>query len=1030
MKSLYTPTDHYMIRVPLVHHDLKNGNSQDIDQLLHDLCNDSLFREQILVSSKTLYETINTFLQAPDKLKGKKKRNFQQAILKYATRRATRTTPFGLFSSVGIGSFSDKNQLSFNQHSFYKKARVDFEWLYQLIRKLENEYTDRLSFTLNSACYIKGDRAYLLYSTDGKSEEVSVRATSVFYLINELCGESAAYQEIIRCLIDNYPNTPINKINQYVADLIDKEFLISNLRPPMTVSDQFQYLIAQAESSHIPDELIQACKNIQYQIDAYNRITIGEGEHQYLNLIETMNKLIKASSPLQVDAGLADSSIQLDNETSLAISELASMFTYMASPSAKKLDHLEKYKNVFLERYGYEREVPLLEMLCSNTGIGAPATYTNPANEFFEETSFAEQFSPEMKQFFMRKYFESVRKKAPIQLDDETFHRICNSEIADEEIPLSFELNFFVKLRNGRVMLYLGPNVGSTRAGKTFGRFSHMSDSISDIIKTLHNKEKELTESNAKVCELSIVPNQTRSGNVTRNVSYREKEMSLFTNSALHLHDSVKAEDVLIGINKDHIFYARHKTTGEILSFESNHMFNPLLMTNAVRFLLEISRDGKRKWNDFPWFGIYSDFKYIPEIKYKEIILSCEQWLIYKSDLSMHSNSSIEEVKSAFFEFHRTYELPQTFYIVNADNRLLIDIENDRTLDVFFWELKKTDHNQPLQLVAAERDVDALMDRNQNVYSGEIVVPLLRKQPEKPLYLPVLNAIEESGTNRIKMPFEDWLFIKLYCKQTREEELIAFEIADFYNQISDQYPVRHFFMRYRDPKPHIRLRFNGKAEVLYSLFPQLLNWLKSLREKGLVSESVITQYEREVERYGGLSLMEAAEQLFCEDSKAVETMIRMHRMKDIEISKEIAGMVSVIQFLEQFELTFEEQLAFLERNSLQNEYRTEFKKDREMYIEMCNSDRDWDNLKKTSDGRMLHDILKVRKMAAAHYAGLIKTAFDNKDAVYSRIGSVIHLHCNRLFGTDRELENKILTLCRHSLYAQRYQKMNGSLAWK
>lgn len=94
-----------------------------------------------------------------------------------------------------------------------------------------------------------------------------------------------------------------------------------------------------------------------------------------------MNELVKTSSPLQVDTGLGDSSIQLDNETSLAISELASMFTYMAAPSAERLDHLEKYKNVFLERYGYEREVPLLEMLCSNAGIGAPATYTNPVNE-------------------------------------------------------------------------------------------------------------------------------------------------------------------------------------------------------------------------------------------------------------------------------------------------------------------------------------------------------------------------------------------------------------------------------------------------------------------------------------------------------------------------------------------------------------------------------------------------------------------------------------------------------------------------
>ncbi|KUP41058.1 Subtilin biosynthesis protein SpaB [Bacillus velezensis] len=1030
MKSLYTLENNYMIRVPLVHHVLKNENFQDTDQLLHDFGSDSLFREQILVSSKTLYDTMNTFIQSPDKLKGKKKRNFRQAILKYAIRRATRTTPFGLFSAVGIGSFSNENQLSFNQHSFYKKARVDFEWLYQLIKKLESEYTELLSFTINPACYIKGDRAYLLYSTDGKSEEVSVRATSVFYLINELCGECVAYQEIIRSLTENYENTPISKINQYVEDLIDKEFLISNLRPPMTVSDQFQYLIAQAESSQIPNEFLRACRKIQYQIDEYNRITIGKGEYKYLNLIETMNELIKTSSPLQVDTGLDDFSIQLDNETSLAISELASVFTYMAVPFAKRLDHLEKYKNVFLERYGYEREIPLLEMLCSSAGIGAPATYTNPSNEFFEETSFGEQFSPEIKQFFMRKYFESVRKKTPIQLNDETFHRICNSEIADEEIPVSFELNFFLKLRNGRVLLYLGPNVGSTRAGKTFGRFTHLSDSISTVIKNIHNKEKDIIDSKVKICELSIVPNQVRSGNVTRNENYREKEMTLFTNSVLHHSDSVKAEDVLIGINKNQIFYARHKSTGEILSFESNHMFNPLLMPNALRFLLEISRDGKREWNNFPWLSIYSDFKYIPEIKYKEIILSCEQWLVHKSDLSMHSNSSIEEAKTAFFEFHCTYNLPQTFYIVNADNRLLIDIEDDRTLDVFFWELKKTDHNQPLQLVAAEHDADALKDRNQNVYSGEIVVPLVRNKPEKPLDLPIFNSIEENRFERIKMPFEDWLFIKLYCKQTREEELIAFEIADFYNETSRKFPVRHFFMRYRDPKPHIRLRFNGKAEVLYSLFPQLLNWLKSLREKGLVTEFVITQYEREIERYGGPELMDAAEELFCEDSKVVETMIRMHRMKDIALSNEIAGMVSVIQFLEQFELTFEEQLTFLEKNCLQNEYRTEFKKDREKYIEICNSDRDWDNLRKTSDGRILYEILKVRKIAAANYASLIKKEFNNKGAVFSRIGSVIHLHCNRLFGTDREMENKILTLCRHSLYAQRYHKKNGSLAWK
>lgn len=100
--------------------------------------------------------------------------------------------------------------------------------------------------------------------------------------------------------------------------------------------------------------------------------------------------------------------------------------------------------------------------------------------------------------------------------------------------------------------------------------------------------------------------------------------MFFFMNSVLYFNDFVKVEDILIGINKDYIFYVRYKIIGEILFFELNYMFNFLLMINVVWFLLEILRDGKRKWNDFLWFSIYSDFKYIFEIKYKEIILFCE----------------------------------------------------------------------------------------------------------------------------------------------------------------------------------------------------------------------------------------------------------------------------------------------------------------------------------------------------------------------------------------------------------------------
>lgn len=87
-----------------------------------------------------------------------------------------------------------------------------------------------------------------------------------------------------------------------------------------------------------------------------------------------------------------------------------------------------------------------------------------------------------------------------------------------------------------------------------------------------------------------------------------------------------------------------------------------------------------------------------------------------------------------------------------------------------------------------------------------------------------------------------------------------------------------------------------------------------------------------------------------------------------------------------------------------------------MYIEICNFDRDWDNFKKISDGGMLYEILKIRKMVVVYYVFLIKKVFDNKDEVYLCIGSIIYLYCNCLFGIDRELENKIFILCRYFLY--------------
>ncbi|MFK4343969.1 MULTISPECIES: lantibiotic dehydratase [unclassified Paenibacillus] len=304
MKALYDQTDQFMVRLPLQNNSLAFLNNEDQDRLLKQLCEDPAFREQVLVSSKTLYGTMKYFLNKPEKLTGKKKRNFVESMIKYAIRKATRTTLFGLFTSVGAGQFASGDQFEFDQYQFYKKARVDLEWLFNMIKKLEKESADRLEFRMNDACYVKGDRAFLLYSTDGKADEISIGATPVFKIVYESCGEFVSFQDITRRLSQKYPHTEGGRIKDYVMELIDKEFLLSHLRPPLTVLDQYQYFIEQAGRACVAEDRLADLQAIAVQMEHYSQLPLGQGEHEYIALFEKMNQLEKSSSPLQLDSGL------------------------------------------------------------------------------------------------------------------------------------------------------------------------------------------------------------------------------------------------------------------------------------------------------------------------------------------------------------------------------------------------------------------------------------------------------------------------------------------------------------------------------------------------------------------------------------------------------------------------------------------------------------------------------------------------------------------------------------------------------
>lgn len=99
---------------------------------------------------------------------------------------------------------------------------------------------------------------------------------------------------------------------------------------------------------------------------------------------------------------------------------------------------------------------------------------------------------------------------------------------------------------------------------------------------------------------------------------------------------------------------------------------------------------------------------------------------------------------------------------------------------------------------------------------------------------------------------DNWLYYKIYTG-SRTSDMILLEIIKplteslLYNDVIDKW----FFIRYADPKPHLRIRFHcTETKNIGVVISELLPFFKELINQDLVWKIQIDTYNRELERYG------------------------------------------------------------------------------------------------------------------------------------------------------------------------------------
>ncbi|GKX31629.1 hypothetical protein SH1V18_41090 [Vallitalea longa] len=1042
-QNIFKCLDFFILRMPILSTDVFNNHLKSLKEPilngLWEIVQEPLIREAIAVSSISLLDAL-TYL-SPDSPE-RKREQVAKSLLRYLIRMSTRPTPFGLFSGVAYGEYGEHYRIDLKKAEHFKKrTRPDMEWLYRIIAKLENDSSIRnqLLVKTNTMAYEVGNRTYLPYlnrldnirknGANFEIERTSISTTSAVEQALHLAKTPIALEELVSKISCEYPDTSYEQINQFVNELLKQELLISNLRPPLLDIEPFKHLLKSMESIKGMEQLKSTLQNISSLIDEYNKVPIGDGEKSYREIVRKMKQVIESKNYLQVDMKVETNGVTLPLCVKEEVEKSAEAL-WRISSSELGLVHMIGYKADFIKKYGMSREIPVLELLDEEIGLGAPATYEYPLSKrrlSNDETEYGKRKKYLLSQWLMTVLLNGEQE---LNLGDDKIAALEGKETDSCYAPRSFEMFFTIISNSVESMeecdftLISGATPLSYGAGKSIGRFADiMGSKLHNNLKYIGKIEQELC-SDMILAELVYLPIEGRAADVSLTYNNREYEINMGTTSSKETEKIISLSDLVVGIDEKG-FYLRSMKLGKEVIAVTNHMLNTSNSPNIYRFIRELTQERQKNIEIFQW-GELNSLPFLPRVKYRHCILSPARWILNKQTFPYTGEMEREEWIDKFNVYRRKWKLPRYIYLTQADNRLLLDLEESEHINEIRREFRKVDSYQGVVLTEVGHKLEELPMTNKGPYYTEFVFPIIKNPIGNSRQAVTKNQCKTiSYRNRLKFPGSEWMFVKWYGFGNRIEEFLGGKLRDFCLMAKQNKWIEScFFMRYADPDKHIRIRFLGEPIKLQrELLPQLNDFSSQCLQEGILTKMVIDTYDPEIERYGGPDLINMAEKFFCIDSQIVMEWIRLNEQGSLCIDKDLLTVISIIDIMEQMGITFEEQYNFLDGIVNYKDHLDLFRAKKAYYVNLGDARNGFEQLKNHQAGQLLIPAFQRRSDILREYGEGLLELERNKDYYVTRLNamySMIHLHINRFYGIDRDDERRVLTLTRHTLHSLAY----------
>lgn len=373
MGDHYKPFGTFLLRAPALPFDHRELTEPDF---FHN----TFFKEAIYIASSELWEEMEKYRKG-DIISEKDKGKINDSLYKYWKRMRTRTTPYGLFSSISTGTIGTGDTQVLFGGEIRKNARLDMEVLCSLIHSLEqdNVIAQELLYFPNDTLYKVLDRIRYFEKAFAQNRFFRYTITSVMHAsylkkILRYCGKGRTIGELVQYIGNIEKDISPEEAAAFIRELIGANLLISELTPCLTGTDILDKTIGVLESRHTKSSALHTLKEIRKKLDEINNERDSRDSYQHIiRHLDELNITYSRKNVFQIDLYRETEKAVLNEETVQDILS-AILFATRLAPVKRKSEALETFKKVFAEKYE-ERELDLLFVTDADTGIGYPVIY-------------------------------------------------------------------------------------------------------------------------------------------------------------------------------------------------------------------------------------------------------------------------------------------------------------------------------------------------------------------------------------------------------------------------------------------------------------------------------------------------------------------------------------------------------------------------------------------------------------------------------------------------------------------------------